>query len=160
MINQIHCITLSVSYSLKSLLQRNIVHCSLVLLKRSCSVRINNSLQAGSLGCSGVGAGKGRRAYNYISGIWISASKKSMQKCWLADMTLVMMSLPLAHVFPCLLTFALISTSRCLAEIWQLSCQGATGELEVEFIFQRRSCKFSFLFPPCCQSTPESSLTG
>ena len=29
-------------------------------------------------------------------------------------------------------------------------------ELEVEFIFQRRSCKLSFLFPPHHQSAPES----
>ena len=28
---------------------------------------------------------------------------------------------------------------------------GATGELEVEFKFQRRSCKFSFLFPPAAR---------
>ena len=40
-----------------------------------------DSLRASSLGCSGGGAGKGRRACNYIrrSGIWISASKKSMR---------------------------------------------------------------------------------
>ena len=81
-------------------------------------------------------------------------------KCWLGEMTLVMTSLPLAHVFQCLFTFALISTSRCLAEIWQLSRRGATGELEAEFKFQRCSCKLSFLFPPYCQSTPESLLAG
>ena len=81
-------------------------------------------------------------------------------KCWLGEMTLVMTSLPLAHVFQCLFTFALISTLRCLAEIWQLSRWGATGELEVEFKLQRCSCKLSFLFPPYCQSTPESLLAG
>ena len=37
---------------------------------------------------------------------------------------------------------------------------GATGELEVEFKFQRRSCKLSFLFPPRRQSTLESLLAG
>ena len=51
----------------------------------------------------------------------------------------------LAHVFQCLFTFTLISPLRWLAEIWQLSRRGATGELEVEFKFQ---------------STPESLLTG
>ena len=56
-------------------------------------------------------------------------------------MTLAMTSLPLARVFQPLFTFALVSTSRWLAEIWQLSRQGVTGELEVEFKFQRRSCK-------------------
>ena len=82
--------------------------------------------------------------------------KKADEKCWLAEMTLVMMPLPLAHVFQCLLTFVLNSASRWLAEIWQLSHRGATGELEVEFKFLR----LSFLFPPHCQSAPESLLPG
>ena len=81
-------------------------------------------------------------------------------KCWLVEMTLVMTSLPLAHAFQCLFTFALVSASCWLAEIWQLSWQGATGKLEAKFKFQRRSCNLSFLFPPCCQSAPESLLTG
>ena len=55
-------------------------------------------------------------------------------KCWLAEMTLAMTSLPLARVFQCLFTFAR------LVEIRQFSWQGATGELEVEFKFQRHSC--------------------
>ena len=46
------------------------------------------------------------------------------------------------------------------AEIWQLSRRGTTGELEVEFKFQRRSCKLFFLFPPSLQSAPESLLAG
>ena len=58
-------------------------------------------------------------------------------KCWLAEMTLVMTSLPLAPVFQCLFTFVLVSASRWLAEIWQLSRRGTTGKLEVEFKFQR-----------------------
>ena len=45
-----------------------------------------------------------------------------------------------------------VSSSRWLAEIWQLSRRGATGELEVELKFQRRSCKLSFIFPPRRQS--------
>ena len=51
----------------------------------------------------------------------------------------------LAHVFQCLFTFMLVSALCRLAEIWQLSLRGATGELEVEFKFQ---------------SAPESLLTG
>ena len=62
--------------------------------------------------------------------------------------------------FQCLFTSALISALRLLVEIWQLSWWGATGELEVEFKFQRRSCKLSFLFPPRRQSAPESLLAG
>ena len=57
-------------------------------------------------------------------------------------------------------TFALVSASRWLAKIWQLSRRRATGELEVEFKFQRRSCKLSFLLPPRRQSAPESLLAG
>ena len=68
-------------------------------------------------------------------------------KYWLAEMTFVMTSLPLARVFQCLFTFALVSASRWLAAIWQLSRRGATGELEVEFKFHRRRCKLSFFFP-------------
>ena len=45
-------------------------------------------------------------------------------------MTLVMTSLPLVLFFQCLFTFALVLASRWLAEIWQLSWRGATGELE------------------------------
>ena len=118
------------------------------------------SLPASSPGRSGGGVGKGRRACNYllVSGIWLSASKKLMRNAdW---MTFVMTSLPLASGFKCLFTFALVLTSHWLEEIWQLSRRGATGELEVEFKFQRHSCKFSFLFLPHCQSALESLLPG
>ena len=41
------------------------------------------------------------------------------------------------------------------------SCEKkATGEVDVEFKFQRRCCKLSFLFPPCSQSSPESLLAS
>ena len=73
-------------------------------------------------------------------------------------MTLVMTSLPLAHVFQCLVTFVLVSALCWLVEIWQLSRWGATGELEVEFKFQGCSCKLSLLYPPCIQSVLESLL--
>ena len=66
-------------------------------------------------------------------------------------MIFVMTSLPLVRVFQCLFTFTLVSASRWLAGIWQLSQQRATRELEVEFKFQRGvhcSCKLSFLFLP------------
>ena len=52
-----------------------------------------------------------------------------------------MTSLLLTIVFQCLFTFALVFASPWLAEIWQLSRRGATGELQVEFKFRRRSCK-------------------
>ena len=52
-----------------------------------------------------------------------------------------MTSLLLIIVFQCLFTFALVFASHWLAEIWQLNRRGATGELQVEFKFRRRSCK-------------------
>ena len=67
-----------------------------------------NSLRASSPGHSGGRAGKGRRACTYVSGICF---EKVDAKPWLAEMTLAMKSLPLAHVFQCLFTFALISAS-------------------------------------------------
>ena len=112
---------------------------------------IKDSLRANSSGCSGGGPG----AWNLNICI-----EKVDARSWLADMTLVMTSLPLARVFQCLFTFALVSASRWLAEIWQLSRRGATGELEVEFKFHRGSWKLSFLFPPQRQSAPESLLAG
>jgi len=59
--------------------------------------------------------------------------------------------------------FAHNSASHWLAEIWQLSRWGATGELKEEFKSQRHSCKLSFLpLPPTPrrQSTPQSLLAG
>ena len=84
--------------------------------------------------------------------------KKVDAKCWLVEMT-VTTSLPFACVFQCLFTLILRSFPLRLelAEIWQLSWRGATGELEVEFKFQRCVCKLSFLFLPlraCSQATP------
>ena len=95
-----------------------------------------------------------------LYGIWISASKRIDSKCWLADMILVMTSLPLARVSQCLFTFALVFASSWLAEIWQLSRRGATAVLEMVCKFQRRSCKLSFLFPPHRQIAAESLLAG
>ena len=68
-------------------------------------------------------------------------------------MTLVMTSLPLVLFFQCLFTFALVLASRWLAEIWQLSRRGATGELEVEFNFASTPS-----LPPRRQRAPESLL--
>ena len=116
-----------------------------------------NSLWASSPGHSGSGAGKGRRPCNSVH-LWNLniCIEKVDAKCWLAKMTLVMTSLHLARVFQRLFTFAPVSASRWLVEIWQLSWRAATGELEVEFKFPRHSCKLSFLFAPLRQSAPES----
>ena len=72
-----------------------------------------------------------------------------------------MTSLPLACVFQCLFTFALVSASRRLGNLsLQLSRRGAIEEMVVEFNFQRRCCKLSFLFSPRRQSARESLLVG
>ena len=122
--------------------------------------KLNSSLRASSPGHSGSLVGKGRRACNYVSGIPEYLHWKNWCEMLIGGddiSTSVMMSLPLACAFQCLLTFALASTLCWLVEIWQLSRQGATGELEVEFKFQRRSCKLSFLFLPRRQSVPRAS---
>ena len=104
---------------------------------------------------SGGGAEKGSRTCNHIWNLNICIEKVDA-KCWLAEMTLVMTSLPLALVFQCLFIFALVSAWRWLTEIWQLSWWGTTGELEKEFKFQRPSCKLSFLLlPPLPECTWE-----
>ena len=54
----------------------------------------------------------------------------------------------------------IVFSSRWLVEIWQLIQRGAIEEAELEFKFQRRNCKFSFLFPPRRQSVPKSLLAG
>ena len=102
--------------------------------------KLNSSQQASSPGHSGDLAGKGRRACNYVSGIPEYLHWKNWCETLIGGddiSTSVMMSLPLACAFQCLFTFALASTLCWLVEIWQLCRQGATGELEVEFKFQR-----------------------
>ena len=59
-------------------------------------IQYQDSLRASSPRRSGGEAGNGRRACNYGSGIWISICTENVgTKCWLAEMTLVMTSLPL-----------------------------------------------------------------
>ena len=105
--------------------------------------KICTSLRASSSGCSGGRAGKGwDLATTCLEFKYLHRQiEKVAAKCWLAEMTLIMTQFPLACVFQCLFTLSLISASRWLAEIWQLSRRGATGELEVEFKSQRHSCK-------------------
>ena len=64
-------------------------------------------LRASSLGLSGGGVGKGRRACNYFSGIGISVWKKLM---WNADWQRwhLMTSLPLACAFTCFSMFVYV----------------------------------------------------
>ena len=97
--------------------------------------RFNNSLRASSLWLWRPG---GKRKGSLQLHLWNLniCTKKVNAKRWLAEMTLVMTSLPKGTCFSIFFfTFTLISASRWLAEIWQLSWGGATGELEVE-------CKF------------------
>ena len=132
----------------------------LMYLFKKYNYKPHSSPGASSLGHSGGGAGKGRRACNHIFWNLNICIEKVDTKCWLAEMTLLMTSLPLACVFQCLFIFALISAWCWLTEIWQLSRWGTTGELEKEFKFQRRSCKLSFLLLPRCQSAPEILHVG
>ena len=99
---------------------------------------LKNILRASSPGRCGGGAGKGRRACNCLWNLNICIEKVHA-KCWWAEMILAMTSLPLARIFQCFFTFALVSASRWVAEIWQLSRRGVTGKVEVEFKFKLRA---------------------
>ena len=75
------------------------------------------------------------------------------------------MTLPLARAFSCFSMFVYIRACFRFPLIGgnltaQSTARKATGELEAEFKFQRRSCKLSFLFPPSHQRAPESWLAG
>ena len=61
-------------------------------------IQYQDSLRTSSPGRSVDGAGKGRIALNCVSGIW-KIYENVDAKCWLAEMTLAMTSLPLARVF-------------------------------------------------------------
>ena len=128
------------------------------------SILLCHSLRASSPGHSGGVAGKGRRACNYVSGIWISAPQSRCEMLIGGDVFSndVITHVACFHVFfnVCLHSRWFRLRADWFAEIWQLSRRGTTGELEVEFKFQRRSCKLSFLFPPSLQSAPESLLAG
>ena len=102
--------------------------------------KLDGSLQASSPGLSGGGQEK-EREIGYLH--W-----KSRCKMLIGRDELVMMSLPLACVFA-LICGKLTAQST-----------GSHIELNVEFKFQRHSCKLPFLFPPCRQSAPESLLAG
>ena len=119
------------------------------MVTKSCGYEVSLACEQALRGA--LAAERGERKESVQLRLWNLniCIKKVNAKCWLADMTLV-----------CLFTFALVSTSCWLAEIWQLSRRGATGELEVEFKFQRRSYKLSFLFLPRHQIAPKSLLAG
>ena len=138
-----------------------------LLSLKSFSLTKRTSLGASSPGGSGGGRGKGRRACNYVPGIWISP-------LWNFNST----SNP--SVAPRRLSFQ-ISANQCEAETsanvnkhWKTRGKGngvltnvipanrhfaSTFSMQI-FKFQRRSCKVSFLFSPFRQSAPESLLAG
>ena len=113
-------------------------------------------------GTSGGGEGKGRRAYSYVSGIWISTSQKLV---WNADWWRWHYSSNVITLGTCFSVFVVICTCFHFVLIgWNLTAQlmGSHREiiLEVEFKLQRRSCRLSFLFLPPFQNALESLLTG
>ena len=121
-------------------------------LHGSFLVRHVNSLRASSSGLSGRWAAKGRRACSYVSGKWISRCKMLIGG---DDISNDAITLGTCFLF----TIALFSASRWLLEIWQLSRRGATGELEVEFKFQRRSCKQAPFFSRPAPRAPQRACS-
>ena len=105
---------------------------------------ISNSLRASSTGHSGGRGGKGRRARNYVSGMWIpppcgSSCRLSYQ---ISDQR---KEKKRANV---LMSSPSISISHRRFRCMQI------------FKFQRRSWKLFFLFPPRLQRVPESLLAS
>ena len=117
-----------------------------------------SSLRASSPGRSGGGAGKGKRACNYVSGIWIPPP--------------ITLRLPVDCQISANQREA--ETSANVNKHWKIRAKGNDAITSVisakqhfaslfsmQIIkFQRRSCKISFLFPPHRQSAPESLLVG
>ena len=127
--------------------------------------RSKSSLRASSPGRSGGGKGKGRsrrRACNYVSRIWIPASKKSMRKCEILiggdDISTDVITL--ARDFQCLLKFAIFS----LRGDWRKSDSSVDGEPQGNWRRNSNSgdvvASGSYLFPPRRQSVPKSLLAG
>ena len=112
--------------------------------------KICTSLRASFSGCSGGGAGKGwDLATTCLEFKYLHRQiEKVAAKCWLAEMTLIMASLPLAHVF---LMFVYIRARFRFALIG--------GNLKAQ---NSRDVAASSPppSPPCCQSAAESLLPG
>ena len=113
-------------------------------------LRGQNSLRASSPGSSGRRAGKGRRICNYVSGIWISACRCELLIGW-ADISNDVITLGACpHLY---FNVCLHSRSFPLRVDWWKSDSSVDGEPQRNWRrIKRRSCKLSFLFPPCCQS--------
>ena len=104
------------------------------------------SLRASSLGHSGSGVGKGRRACYYISGIWYLHQKGRCEMLIGIDDTTKNITTLGTFFFQCLFTFALFSPSCWLVEIWQPSSWEPQGNSWWD------SNSISILFQPCHQS--------
>ena len=110
-----------------------------------------SSLRASSPGRSGGGAGKGRRPCNYVSGIWISASKRR-RKMLIGGYDISNDIITLGTFFS---MFVYIRARSCFALIGgNLTAQSAGSHRGIGGGVQ--ICKPSFLFPSRRQRAPES----
>ena len=107
----------------------------------------SSSLRASSPGRSGGGAGKGRRAYNYVSEIWIPPPIP----LWL--------SVDWAVRFPPISANVNKHKKRVPRVMTTLLMSSPPISISHR-LFERCSCKLSFLFPPHSQSAPESLVVG
>ena len=127
---------------MKSICKIIVPHQELNIMLETSFFSIWSSLRASFLGRSCGWAGKGRIACNYISGIWVSASKKwnaDWQRC-ISNDVIVLGS--------CFSVFVYIHTC------FRFTLIG--GNLTA----QSMGSKLSFLFPPRHQSALESLLAG
>ena len=121
---------------------------------------VENSLWARSLGRSGGRVGKGRRACNYVSEIWIPPPiplwLPRRLNCQIsANQRKAEMSINVKKHFK-----TCAKGKDVITNIISTNHHFASTFLMQLFKFQRRSCKLSFLSLPCCQSVVESLLTG
>ena len=102
----------------------------------SIQSHLNTSLRPSSPGRSGGGAGKGREACNYVSGIWIPASKSRCKMViGIDDISNVVITLMFAYI----------------RADWRKSDHSVDGEQQGNWkrnLNYRGSCKLSFLFAP------------
>ena len=117
------------------------------------------SLWASSLGRSGGGAGKRRKACNYVSGIWIPLHFPCGSSS--TELSYFHQSVRSGNEHNVSKHWKTRAESNDVITYVTSAYQHIASTFSMQiFKFQRRSCKLSFLFPPRHQSIPESLLAG
>ena len=121
-----------------------IVHIADLVLKRSCDTKFIKILacEQARRGALAAGGKEGELAnFTSLEFEWLHRKSRCEMLIGGDDISNYVIC-PCRVLFTCfsMFTLALVSASRWLAEIQQLSQRGTTGELGVKLKFQRRSC--------------------